>query len=372
MRKIVDIETMVFESPKLEKRWNEAPVQHPYSKYPESGQIDTLWRTWGHFAVKITCDDGTYGYGSTGTYNVCHELINTFFKPLLMGKNPFEIERIWDLMFSGSVGFGRRGATLMAISAIDIALWEILGKSLKTPVYQLLGGKVRDKIPCYGTGPHVQQHKEKGYFGSKIPMPYGPEHGKEGMRKNEARVREVREIMGKDGDIMCDCWCGWDYTYTIKMAERLKDYDIKWIEEALMPDDIEGFKRLRKVLNQMGILVTTGEHEHSRWGARELIDNGCVDILQSDIEYVGGVSELKKIMTYASVHGVTVIPHCPSVPGMHVAFNSTVSPFMERITHGFEEPMFITDYIEKDGYVELSDSPGYGVELNPKFTKRIA
>jgi L-rhamnonate dehydratase len=149
MRKIVDIETMVFESPKLERRWNEAPVQHSYSKYPESGQIDTLSRTWGHFAVKTTCDDGTYGYGSTGTYNVCRELINTFFKPLLMGKNPFEIERIWDLMFSGSVGFGRRGAALMAISAIDIALWEILDlfKNPKDAMLTIWEGEKRQRMP---------------------------------------------------------------------------------------------------------------------------------------------------------------------------------------------------------------------------------
>jgi L-rhamnonate dehydratase len=177
--------------------------------------------------------------------------------------------------------------------------------------------------------------------------------------------------MGPDGDIMCDCWCGWDHNYTVKMAQRLKDYNIKWIEEPLMPDDFEGFTRLRKILNPMGILLTTGEHEHSRWGIRELIDRGCADIVQCDTEYVGGVSELKKIMGYAAAHGVTVVPHTPNVPGMHVVFNSTASPFMERITHNFDHDMFITDYVDKDGYVTLSDSPGYGIELNPKYTRRI-
>lgn len=370
MSKIIDVEIMMFESPKLEKRWDELPVQKPFSKYPEHDKIRYSYRNGGFFVVKILCDDGTYGYGSTGTYNVCSEIIERLFKPLLIGQNPLEIEKLWDIMFSSSMPFGRRGAALMAISAIDIALWEIFGKMARLPVYQLLGGKVRDKIRCYGTGHQIEQHKEKKYFGSKIPMPYGPEHGKEGMRKNAARAKEIRDLMGADADIMCDCWCGWDYAYTIKMAERLKEYDIKWIEEPLMPDDIEGYKRLRIELNRMGILLTTGEHEHTRWGARELIDNGCADILQCDIEYCGGVSELKKIMAYASAHNVMVIPHCPSVPGMHVVFNSTVSPFMERITQGFE-PLFKGDYIEKDGFVMLSDSPGYGIELNDNFTKRL-
>jgi len=116
-------------------------------------------------------------------------------------------------------------------------------------------------------------------------------------------------------------------------------------------------------LNAHGILLTSGEHEHSRWGARDLIDNGCVDILQSDVEYCGGVSELKKIMAIASSRGVLVIPHCPSVPGMHVIMNSVVSPFMERITQGCT-PLFLGGYTEEDGYVELSDAPGYGIELN--------
>lgn len=370
MSKIIDVETMIFESPKLERKWNELPVQKPYSKYSEHDKILGIIRTWGYFAVKVTCDDGVYGYGSTGTYNVCCELIDRLFKPLLIGQNPLEIEKLWDVMFSATLPFGRRGAAMMAISALDIALWEIFGKVARLPVYQLLGGKVRDKLHCYGTGPHVEQHKKSGYFGSKIPMPFGPEHGKEGMRGNETRVREVREIMGPDADIMCDCWCGWDHAYTIKMAERLKDYDIKWIEEPLMPDDIDGYKRLRGILNSMGILLTTGEHEHSRWGARELIDNGCVDILQSDVEYCGGVSELKKIIAYASAHNVMVIPHCPSAPGMHVVINSVVSPFTERITHGFE-PLFLADFVERDGYVQLSDTPGFGIEINRNFTKRL-
>lgn len=366
MYKIEKVETLILENQRQDKKWFDAPVQKPYSKYPQHDKCERLKKNWGTFVVKITCNDGTYGYGQTGTYNVCAELVNRFFGPLLVGENPLEIEKLWDLMFKTSMPYGRRGAALMAISAIDMALWEILGKIAKMPVYQLLGGKVRDKIRCYGTGPHVEYHKEMNYMGSKIPMPYGPEHGAEGMRENERRVREVREIMGPDAEIMCDCWCGWDYMYTIKMAERLKEYNIKWIEEPLMPDDIEGYSRLKPILNSMGIMLTTGEHEHSRWGARELIDNNCVDILQADIEYCGGVSELKKIMAYASTRDVLVIPHCPSVPGMHVVFNSTVSPFMERISSGYV-PVFLTDYVEKDGYLELSDSPGYGIELNPAY-----
>ena len=368
MRKITDVEIIRYEPYTRTEEWGKTPIEHAFSKYPENGKIERIYGQMGYCVIKITCDDGVYGYGSTGNYSVCGEIIDRAFRPLLIGQNPLEIEKLWDLMFSCSMPYGRRGAALFAISAIDIALWDILGKIAGLPVYQLLGGKVRDRIRCYGTGPYPEEHRKMKYIGTKIPMPYGPEHEKEGLRANEARVREVREIVGEDMEIMCDCWCGWDYMYTIKMAERLKQYNIKWIEEPLMPDDIEGYTRLRKVLNGMGIMLTTGEHEHTRWGAHELIDNGCVDILQVDVEYCGGVSELKKIMGYASVRGVYVVPHCPSVPGMHVVINSTASPFMERITTGVE-PMFKTDFVEKDGYVELSDTPGFGAELNPNFAK---
>lgn len=369
MLKITDIQTMVFESPVQEEKWYKLPIQRPYTKYPEADAIQRLYRTGGIFVVKVVCSDGAYGYGTTGTYNVCRDMVERFFRPLLVGSNALEIERLWDVMFNASLPFGRRGAALMAISAIDTALWDIFGKETGLPVYQLLGGKVREGMRCYGTGPQIEQHKAMGYFGSKIPMPYGPEAGAWGMRENEARVRQVREFMGGDAEIMCDCWCGWDYPYTVRMAERLRPYGITWIEEPLMPDDLEGYRRLRPVLNRMGILLTTGEHEHTRWGARELIDKGCVDILQADVEYCGGVSELKKIMNYASAHHVHVIPHTPSVPGMHVIINSTASPCIERITLG-ATPLFLTDYEEKDGYVYLSDSPGFGIELNPDLTGR--
>lgn len=333
---IKDIELIRYKIPEFPEHWTVRPIQKPYSKYPEQ-QVDSILRSWGYLVVKVVCDDGTYGLGSTGNYNVCGEMIERFFKPLIIGLNPLEIEKIWDLMYTGSIGFGRKGAPLMAISAIDIALWDIFGKKTGLPVYQLLGGKVRDKIRCYGTGFDYATHKAKHYLGSKVPMPYGPEHGQEGMDANEAEVRKARDLWGDAAEIMCDCWCGWDYMYTIKMAERLRQYNIKWIEEPLMPDDFEGYRRLRKVLNGMGIMLATGEHEHTRWGARDLIDNDCVDILQCDVEYCGGVSELKKIMNYASAHSVSVVPHCPSVPGMHVIMNTTaaVTPFMERLVVGF-------------------------------------
>jgi len=370
MRKIVDVQVIQYETPKLPDKWKrQPPIQKPYSKYPEVEKIKNINSSMGFLVVKILCDDGIYGYGSSGNYNVCTEMIDRFFRPLLIGQDPLEIEKLWDLMYTGSIAYGRKGAAVLAISAIDIALWDIFGKVTGMPVYQLLGGKVRDKIPCYGTGNFIEEFKEKGYFGSKIPMPYGPEHGLEGMRFNEAIVRDARDAWGENGEIMCDCWCGWDYAYTIQMAERLKQYNIKWIEEPLMPDDIEGYKRLRKALNGIGILLATGEHENTRWGARDLIDNGCVDILQTDVEYCGGVSELKKIMNYASAHGVYVIPHTPTVPGMHVVMNSTVSPFMERLVMGWGS-LFTAPFKEEKGYLSLLDAPGFGMELTSDFIRR--
>lgn len=371
MPKITDIEVIKFKAPKVEdSTWNDLPIAKPFSCYPECRKALNI--ADGATVVKITCDEGVYGLGHAGGYKyVTDSMIRDYLKPLLLGLNPLEIERLWDLMFKVTFPHSRKGVGMQAISAVDIALWDLFGKLVGQPVYQLLGGKVRDKIRVYSTGPDVERHKKEKYMGTKLPIPYGPCHGKEGMRKNEELVRHAREVWGDEGEIMLDCWSAWDQPYTIRMAHMLKDYNIKWIEEPLMPDDYEGYRRLRDILNPMGIMVTGGEHEFTRFGARELIDRGCVDIVQTDVWYCGGITELKKIIAYASAHGVMVVPHQYGLPAYHISINSVVSPFAENVIKYGEPRLFHNEPLPVDGYIELSDAPGFGYELNYDYGEII-
>ena len=229
---------------------------------------------------------------------------------------------------------------------------------------------MRDKIKVYATGPDLEMYKKLGYKANKIPIPCGPVHGREGMKKNLEAVERVVRVMGENTEIMLDCWMGWDFEYTVKMARMLKDYNIRWIEEPLVSTDYDGFKRLKYILNSMGILLTTGEHEFTRWGARELVENGCVDILQCDIMYCGGLSEIKKIAAYCKAHNVMLVPHSHGMPVFHFSISSLVSPFAETLMNRIENPLFFGVPGIKDGYVEMPEGiTGLGYELNTGFSE---
>ena len=261
---------------------------------------------------------------------------------------------------------------MSALSAVEMALWDILGKHLNVPVYQLLGGKVRDKIQVYPTGFEVDEYIKLGYKGIKIPMPYSFMHGEYGMKKNEELVAHAREVLGKEGFIALECYMGWNEEYTINMARRLKQYDIRWIEEPVMPDSYDTYRRLRERLHDYNIMISGGEHEFTRYGAKALIDGGCVDILQMDIGRAGGVTEMRKIIAHASAHDVMVIPHdhgAYRTANYHVTLNSIISPMAENlVVRGLDSArMFTNEPMVDDGYVTVSDAPGFGYDLNPDY-----
>ncbi len=375
MSRITDVEIYKFmpQKQKTSDKWKSVYTARPISKYPEFDSKEQRMLSAGATVVKITTEDGLYGYGATGTglYRGAAEIMSDAMRPFLLDDcDADEIEKIWDLNYKATVAIGRKGLPIHALSAIDIALWDIKGKKLGLPVYQLLGGKVRDKIKVYATGPDLEMYKKLGYKANKIPIPCGPVHGREGMKKNLEAVERVVKIMGEDTEIMLDCWMGWDFEYTVKMARMLKDYNIRWIEEPLVSTDYDGFKRLKYILNSMGILLTTGEHEFTRWGARELVENGCVDILQCDIMYCGGLSEIRKIAAYCKAHNVMLVPHSHGMPVFHFSISSLVSPFAETLMNRIENPLFFGVPGIKDGYVEMPEGiTGLGYELNTGFSE---
>jgi L-rhamnonate dehydratase len=189
------------------------------------------------------------------------------------------------------------------------------------------------------------------------------------MEKNEQLVRETRERIGAEGDIMLDCYMGWNETYTLEMARRLQQYRIRWIEEPLMPQHYDGYRRLKELINPLGILITGGEHEFTRYGFREIIEKQAVDLLQPDIGRAGGVSEVKKICTLASVYGLPVILHGSGAPAYHVAVSTPNCPASEYIDMyaGGGTAFFSGEPQPKNGCIELSEAPGFGYELNEEL-----
>ena len=228
------------------------------------------------------------------------------------------------------MNYGRKGLPLQAISAVDLALWDALGKLHDVPVYKLLGGKTKERLPVYATSSRPDLSKAMGFQGGKFPLPYGPADGDAGMRANIERVKAVRASVGPDFPIMIDCYMSLTVPYTIELARRIDREvpgGVKWIEEYLPPDEYDGYALVRAGVTTT--LLTTGEHEYTRWGYRQLLERKCVDVLQPDITWVGGITEARRVVALASAYDVMVIPHGSSVFSYHLQFAYANCPMAE-------------------------------------------
>merc|ERR1712048_907246 len=208
--------------------------------------------------------------------------------------------------------------------------------------------------------------------GGKIPCPYGPSAGDEGLRKNAEFVKNWREQVGPDFPLMLDCYMALTVPYAIKLAKALQPYGLKWMEEFLPPDDYEGYKQVREALKDSGIMLTTAEHEYTRYGYRTLIADKSVDILQPDISWLGGMTEARRVVAMAAAHDILVIPHGSSIYSYHLqyAFKNcpmseflNLSPKSDKIVPLFGG-LFPDEPLPKDGFIDLPDKPGFGVTLD--------
>jgi L-rhamnonate dehydratase len=238
----------------------------------------------------------------------------------------------------------------------------------------MLGGPVRDELQFYATGARPDLAKQMGFIGGKLPLQHGPAEGDEGLGKTLAKLEAMRSSVGDDFWLMLDCWMCLDLDYATRLAIRAHEYGLKWIEEALSPDDYWGYAALRRAVPP-GMLVTTGEHEATRWGFRLLLEMGCCDIVQPDVGWCGGITELIKISALADAHGALLIPHGSSVYSYHFVVTRPNSPFAEFLMMAPEadkivpmfNPMLLDEPVPVNGRLPVSalDKPGFGVRLNP-------
>jgi L-rhamnonate dehydratase len=359
--------------------WIDDHIGTPMGKYPEYRQSRQSFgiNVLGTLVVEIEADDGTVGFAVTTAGEIGAYIVEKHLSRFLIGRKVTEIERIWDQMYFATQYYGRKGVVLNTISGVDLALWDLLAKVRREPVHALLGGPVRDELQFYATGARPDLAKQMGFIGGKMPLHHVPAEGEEGLRKNIEELATMRERVGEDFWLMFDCWMSLDLNYATRLAHMAHEYGLKWVEECLSPDDYWGYAELRKNVPK-GMLVTTGEHEATRWGFRMLLEMGCCDLIQPDVGWCGGVTELIKIANYADSKGVLMIPHGSSVYSYHFVITRHNSPFAEFLMMhpGPTEvvPMFapqlLGEPVPVNGKIRASelDKPGFGVELNRDIT----
>jgi L-rhamnonate dehydratase len=305
-------------------------VANPMSVYPEYKPQRSLFMAsdpaMGGFTVEITTDKGVKGYGHGGPAGGA--VVEKHLAKLLINEDPFNIERIWDILWRATMYYGRAGVVINAISGVDLALWDLVGNALNVPVYKLLGGETKPRIPAYSTGNDTEQHMAYGFKRHKLAMEFGPADGKQGQRRNADLVKRTREMIGPDGDIMLDCWMAWTERYTIEMAELVEPYKVYWMEECLQPHDYAGFGRLNTAIKSTRI--ATGEHEYTRYGFRQLLEHNGASIWQPDINWCGGLTELRRIGALAAAYDISVIPHGGGLnEAIHYVMANTNCPWAE-------------------------------------------
>ncbi|WP_031499607.1 L-rhamnonate dehydratase [Bryobacter aggregatus] len=355
--------------------WIDGQVATPMSKYPEYRQTRRSFglNVLGSLVVVVEASDGSVGFGvSTGGDIGCF-IVEEHLSRFVIGKPVDAMELIWDQMFHATLFYGRKGIVLSAISAVDLALWDLLGQVRREPVYQLLGGPVREEIEFYATGVRPDIAKELGFLGGKMPLRFGPSDGDAGLRQNLEALARVRDKVGDAFWLMLDCWMGLDLDYAVALGTEGRKLGLKWIEECLPPDDYWGYAELKKRVPR-GLLVTTGEHEATRWGFRMLVEMECCDIIQPDVGWCGGLTELLQITKLAAERGLLVIPHGSSVYSYHFVVTQQCSPFAEflMMSPGADvlvpmfSPLLLDEPVPVGGRLRVPDRPGFGVRLNPE------
>ncbi|MHC4401932.1 MAG: enolase C-terminal domain-like protein [Planctomycetota bacterium] len=355
--------------------WNTTDVEiaNPLSVYPRFKPRRSLFYAddLGPNTVMVETDKGItgFGYGGPGAAFV----VERHLPKLLVGEDPFQVERLWDIMWRGTLYYGRKGVAVNAIGAVDNALWDLVGKALGAPVYQLLGGGGRPRVPGYCTGNNIEQAVAFGFKKLKLAVPHGPADGEEGLEKNEQLVERARRLVGPKGEIMLDCWMGLTEAYAEKLAARLAPYRVYWIEECLMPDDYAGMGRLNARIQSTR--MATGEHESTRWGFELLADYQAADVWQPDMHWCGGLTELRWIDALARANNVPVIPHAGWRGGAaHFVLANENTPWCEMFLPWPGGPKEVYERFEEEHQITRGSEgitmrppnrPGFGFELKP-------
>ncbi len=366
----------------------QAPLEEPFA-YSQS------WvAVRSSVIVEIICADGTSGWGEC----LCHGIqapqpaaafIESVYKPRLIGRDIFDVEVIWENLYNDTRAFGQQGAAINALSGVDIAIWDAIGRQLGKPVSKLIGGHFRDSVEAYATGFYrkkgrsypedaIQEalgYKEKGFHGMKLKIGFG-------VDDDIAYVRAVREAVGYDVMLMADCNSAYNQALTRRMLYELEDVKLEFLEEPLPPEDIDGYAALR---NLTGTYLAAGEQLFGKIPYKDWLAKGALDIYQPDLCSCGGFTECKKMAALCQAYNTMMVPHVwGSGVGLAASLQFIASlppaplclkpkePLLEydQSSHPFRLDLINDGVAFKDGFVQVPDSPGIGVEVNRDILDR--
>jgi L-alanine-DL-glutamate epimerase-like enolase superfamily enzyme len=325
------------------------------------------WRTsLGQIAVRIETDNGRVGVGVGGGGKAGIHVIDAVLAPLLIGHEAEPVEQHWQRMYDATLPFGRTGIAVMALSGVDLALWDLRGKSAGKPVAEILGGDVGRAIPTYSTvWDEVDTETAAGTQAVKLHV--HPQDRRDLVGDVVRRTEAARAAIGPDRELMIDAWMEWDVDTTLAIAERIQPLGIGWIEEPLPADDLAGYAELCRY---SPVPIAGGEHEFTAIGFRELIERRLHQVLQPDASWCGGMTEMVKIYRMAHTAGLLVVPHRGAeVWGLHAIAALDPEPLAES---GRPWMTWVRGQPEIEcGVIRLGRAPGFGVELQWELNSRV-
>jgi L-rhamnonate dehydratase len=363
---------------------SEERIANPLDVYPEFGRVP--WRASSHqpgemlehrdVYLEVRTDEGATGlFGPVDGPHVM--ILRHEFRDFLIGRDPLAIEAIWDLLLRRN-RHSRAGYHMMAMSALDCALWDLKGKVLGLPVYRLLGGPTQQPVRAYASmlgfslepealARRAQEYAGRGFTAQKWFFRFGPGDGPEGATRNVEMVRVLREALGDDSALMFDAFNSWDVPYAVDVGTRIAPFRPAWLEEPLPIDRVAGLRAIRQ---RTGVPVATGEHVYTRWGVRELLDAEAVDVVQADPDWCGGISELLKIAALCSTYDVPVCPHGHSLHAALHAAAALPQPVLPQVEflmlHQRHKQKFMAGYLEPEqGTLVPPEEPGLGIRIDP-------
>ncbi|MFC1717399.1 mandelate racemase/muconate lactonizing enzyme family protein [Candidatus Poribacteria bacterium] len=339
--------------------------------------------------VRVYTDEGVMGIGECSPMNttVIAHFVNTALKPILVGENPLEIDKLWNKMTFRTYKLGVQGAQPEAIAGVDIALWDILGKVAGLPIHTLLGGCYREKVLMYasigggaGSTPaemakRVEGYLDKGFKAIKIRMDWGVARQDVDPAKDLEMFRQVKAITGDDIPLSFDANNGYSISTAIQQGRKFEEIGIYHFEEPVAQYDYEG---MATVADALDVPISAGEHEYTRWQFRDLIQQAKVDIIQPDVVKCGGISEMHKIAVLGSVYNKHFVPH-QTQPTIGTAANLHVNTALQHATRPQEytgqnpqlDELFKEPLVFEDGYIHVPQKPGLGLELDEEKLRKL-
>ncbi len=362
------------------EEYRSQPFRHTQEKTSQESKNDLSINA---FFLFIITDEGYIGISGPFDESIAYIIKNELSQHII-NQDPLAIEYLWDVMHRRSV-HGRHGNNMIAISAVDNALWDLKGNYYQTPVYKILGGPTRKSVPAYASmlGFNVEdmglvrerakEFKFQGYTAQKWFFRHGPMSGYEGLQKNIKLVETLRVELGDDYDIMLDCWQSMDVNYLLKLTKYIEEFNPRWLEEVAMPDRIDSY---RKIKNSTSIPISGGEHHYTRWGLNEFIKAEALDILQPDIYWAGGLSEVIKIANVATTADLITIPHGHSTnAGIHFSLSQSPihTPYQEYLIkwnlvhqHFLKKPV-----LPINGNINIPNHNGLGMEIDDNKVEKV-